>query len=235
MSDMSTTNKDYRVSIFFICVLLGILLVAQFRITETIQKDTLSYQRVEILADKLRQVEHEKESLKLELKKLQKDNSAEVSIQEINILKMNANMLEVAGPGVVVTLNDSKALSKPSESQNPYLIHDEDLLKTINELRAAGAEAISLNEERIIATSEIRCAGPTVSVNNNRSSPPYVIKAIGNPKTLEAALNMRGGIVETLKVWGINVSVTIENPVVIKPYSGEFRYKYAKAAKKGDN
>lgn len=229
----TTTNKNYKMSIFCVCVLLGIFLVAQFRITETIQKDTLSYQRLEVVSEKLNQAEREKESLKQELKKIQKNNIDEVALQEINILKMNANMLEVSGPGVVVTLNDSKALSKPSENQNPYLIHDEDLLKTINELRAAGAEALSLNDERIIATSEIRCAGPTVSVNNKRSAPPYVIKAIGNPKTLEAALNMRGGIVESLKVWGIQVNVLSEQSIIIKPYSGEFEYKYAKAVKKG--
>lgn len=228
-------NKNYKISITLICILLGMLLVAQFRITETQKKDSLPYQRLEIVSEKLNQAEREKEILKQELKKLQKKDTDQITVQQITRLKMNANMLEVSGPGIVITLNDSKTLSKPGENQNPYLIHDEDLLKTVNELRAAGAEALSLNDERIIATSEIRCAGPTVSVNNKRSSPPYVIKAIGNPKTLEAALNMRGGIVENLKVWGIQVSVKAEDEIVIKPYEDEFKYKYAKANKKGDN
>ena len=66
-----------------------------------------------------------------------------------------------------------------------YIIHDEDLLRVLNELCAAGAEAISINDQRIVATTEVRCAGPTVSVNNVRSAPPYVIKAIGNPKKFD--------------------------------------------------
>ena len=70
-----------------------------------------------------------------------------------------------------------------------YIIHDDDLLRVINELRAAGAEAIAINGERIVAMSEIRCAGPTLSVNNNRSAPPYEIKAIGNPNNLEVRSN----------------------------------------------
>lgn len=228
-------NKKYKISITLICILLGMLTVAQFRVTETQKKDSLVYQRLEIISEKLNKAEREKEALRQELKNMQKKDIDQLTIREIERLKMNANMLEVKGPGIIVILNDSKAFSKPLESQNPYLIHDEDLLKTINELRAAGAEALSLNDERIIATSEIRCAGPTVSVNNKRSSPPYVIKAIGNPKTLEASLNMRGGIVETLKVWGIQISVKTENDVVIKPYKDEFKYKYAKAVEKGDN
>ncbi len=72
------------------------------------------------------------------------------------------------------------------------LIHDEDLLKLVNELKAAGAEAITVNEQRVVASTEIRCAGPTISVNNNRISPPYVIQAIGDPAGLESALKMRG-------------------------------------------
>lgn len=226
-------NKNYKISITSICILLGMLLVAQLRITDIQKKDSLVYQRLEIVSEKLNKAEHEKEALRQELKNMQKKDADQMTIQEMERLKMNANMLELVGPGVVITLNDSKALAKPLESQNPYLIHDEDLLKTINELRAAGAEALSLNDERIIATSEIRCAGPTVSVNNKRSSPPYVIKAIGNPKTLEAALNMRGGIVENLKVWGIQVSVKAEHEVNIKPYTDEFKYKYAKVVPKG--
>lgn len=229
-----TNNKGYNLSITLICVLLGMLLVAQFRITETQKKDSLSYQRMEIMSEKLNKAEHEKDMLKQELKKLQQQEMDQITVKEMERLKMNANMLAVKGQGVVLTLNDSKALAKPLETQNPYLIHDEDLLKAINELRAAGAEALSLNDERIIATSEIRCAGPTVSVNNKRSSPPYVIKAIGNPKTLEASLNMRGGVVESLKVWGIQVTVKAENEILINPYKDEFKYKYAKAVVKGE-
>ena len=110
------------------------------------------------------------------------------------------------------------------------MIHDEDILRIVNELRAAGAEAVSINGQRLIATSEIRCAGPTLSVNNVRSAPPYEIIAIGDIKALENSIKMRGGVEDALKVWGIQIDIqTLEN-VYIPPYTGNFRHVFARIA-----
>ena len=109
----------------------------------------------------------------------------------------------------------------------PY-IHDDDLLRLINELRAAGAEALAVNKERLLDISEIRCAGPTVSVNNTRFSPPYQIIALGEPKTLEGALRLRGGVIETLKFWGISVKVEQSDSLTVPAFKGTRRYEFAK-------
>ena len=108
------------------------------------------------------------------------------------------------------------------------VMHDEDLLKVVNELRAAGAEAVSINGQRMTATSELRCAGPTLSVNNVRSAPPYEIRAIGDIKTLENALKMRGGVAETLKVWGISMDIRTSENVLVPAYKGSTKLKYGK-------
>jgi uncharacterized protein YlxW (UPF0749 family) len=147
---------------------------------------------------------------------------------------MSAGLLPVQGLGIIVTIDDSKRPTKPGENPNLYLIHDDDILKVINELWAAGAEAMSINDQRLIASSEIRCAGPTLSVNNTRYSPPYEIRAIGDPQTLESALRLRGGVVETLQFWGIQVSVKRENVVKVPAYKGVFRFQYAKPYKEGE-
>ena len=115
---------------------------------------------------------------------------------------------------------------------NLYIIHDEDLLRVLNELRAAGAEAISLNDQRIVAMSEVRCAGPTVSVNNVRSAPPYVIKAIGAPKTLTSALRLRGGVVETFEFWGIQVKIKAADKVHIPALKAPRNFEYAQSVAK---
>ena len=99
-----------------------------------------------------------------------------------------AGVTEVFGPGLEIVLDDSTKNQKVGENPNLYIVHYEDLLRILNELRAAGAEAISVNEQRIGAMSELRCAGPTVSINNVRSAPPYIIKAVGDPKTMAKAL-----------------------------------------------
>ena len=146
---------------------------------------------------------------------------------------MGAGVLAMQGTGVSITIDDSKKQSKTGENLNLYLIHDDDILKVINELRAAGAEGISINDQRLIATSEIRCAGPTLSVNNTRYSPPYEIKAIGDSQTLENALKMRGGVVETLQFWGIQITIKKEDNVILPAYKSPFRFEHSKPIKEG--
>lgn len=226
--------KQGQVSIALVCVVLGIMLAVQFRSTQDI-RSSLPYQRVEDLSQRLAQTEKERDSLRQEVTELRHStNTEEAASKEANLVKMGAGVVPVEGPGITITIDDSKRPSKPGENPNLYLIHDDDLLKVINELWAAGTEAISINEQRLIASSEIRCAGPTLSVNNTRYSPPYEIKAIGDPQTLENALKMRGGVVETLQFWGIQITVKRHEALKIPAYKGAFRFEYAKPVKEGE-
>jgi uncharacterized protein YlxW (UPF0749 family) len=224
--------KQGQAAIAMVCVVLGIMLVVQFRTTEDI-RSTVPFQRIEDLSQRLAQMEKERDALLNQVSELRQTSTAEAASKEIDQLKMGAGMVPLQGPGVTVTIDDSKRPSKPGENPNLYLIHDDDILKVINELWAAGAEAISINEQRLIVTSEIRCAGPTLSVNNTRYSPPYEIRAIGDPQTLENALKMRGGVVETLQFWGIQVALKRHDLVNIPAYKGAFRFDYAKPVKEG--
>ena len=143
-------------------------------------------------------------------------------------MKLMAGTTDVEGEGIEILLDDSNIAKKSGENPNLYIIHDEDLLRVLNELRAAGAEAISVNDQRIVAMSEIRCAGPTISVNNVRSAPPYVIKAIGAPKTLSSALRLRGGVVETFEFWGIQVKIKTVEKLHIPALKAPRSFEYAK-------
>ena len=109
------------------------------------------------------------------------------------------------------------------------------MLKLVNELKAAGAEAIAINGQRIVSFSEIRCAGPTISVNNTRISPPYVIQAIGSPESLDSSLNMRGGIIDIFQFWGIQVQVQKTDNMTLPEYIGRYSFQYAQAAGEGEN
>lgn len=137
-----------------------------------------------------------------------------------------AGLTALEGSGVVVTLSDSHATNTVGDP-NLYIIHDSDILSVVNELCDAGAEAISINGERLISTSEIRCAGSTVSVNNNRYSQPYVIKAIGDPVNMENALLMRDGVYDTLLAWGLEVDIKKVSKHTVEAYKGNISYKYA--------
>ncbi|WP_346354576.1 DUF881 domain-containing protein [Azotosporobacter soli] len=227
---MLPIRQQGQAAIALVCMVLGFMLAVQFRTTQDI-RSSVPYQRIEDLSQRLSQTEKERDSLLKQVNELRKASVPETAVKEAEMLKMGAGVLPVEGKGVIITIDDSKRVSKPGENPNLYLIHDDDILKVINELWASGAEAASINEQRLIATSEIRCAGPTLSVNNTRYSPPYEIRAIGEPQTLETALKMRGGVIETLQFWGIQVSVKQQELIKIPGYKGPFRFEHAKAVK----
>jgi uncharacterized protein YlxW (UPF0749 family) len=225
--------KKGQWSIGLVCMVLGLMLAVQYRTTSDI-KASVGYQRMEDLTLQLNKAEKERSSLQEELSNLRNQlTTGDANSGELERARMEAGLISVEGAGIVIVLDDSKRSRQPGENPNLYLIHDDDLLKVINELRAAGAEAISINEQRLLATSEIRCAGPTLSVNNARSAPPYEIRAVGNPQTLENSLKMRGGVVETLQFWGIQVSVKRQDVVTIPAFKGTYRFEYAKPIKEG--
>lgn len=224
--------KQGQIALALVCAVLGFMLAVQFRTTQDI-KSSIPFQRIEDLSQRLSQTEKERDVLLKQLHELRKDPGLASATKEGENIRMGAGVVPLEGSGLVITVDDSKRLSKAGDNPNLYLIHDEDILKLINELWAAGAEAISINDQRLIATSEIRCAGPTLSVNNTRYSPPYEIKVIGESQTLENALKMRGGVIETLQFWGIQVSVKKQELVQVAAYKGTFRFEYAKPIKDG--
>ena len=181
-------------------------------------------QSIEDIHTRLTKIEEELHGLKNQLQTIE---NVETIPENTEDLKLQAGLLPLEGTGLIIKMDDSTKEAKSGENPNLYLIHDDDLLRVINELRAAGAEAISINGQRLVETSEIRCAGPTLSVNNVRSSAPYEIHAIGDKNTLENAIKMRGGVAETLKVWGIRLEVETSNNVYIPPYKGTRPHTYS--------
>ena len=140
-------------------------------------------------------------------------------------------IINVEGKGITVTLSDSNAETAAGKSASSYIIHDSDLRTIVNELRSADAEAISINGERLIASSEIRCVGPTIIINGNKYVPPFNIKAIGDPDMLEAALKLKGGIIDQLKsLYGFDIVISKSANLKIEKYSGIVSFKYAKPA-----
>ena len=213
--------------IALVCVLIGFMVAVQFRTAQD-AKGSLSQQRIEEISDRLLQTEHERDELSEELHKMQTAAASTDNQQDKDLLRYRAALVPLEGEGVILRMDDSTKPAKAGENPNLYVIHDDDLLRVVNELRAAGAEAIAINGQRLTGTSEIRCAGPTLSVNNVRSSAPFEIRAIGDKKSLENALRMRGGVAETLGVWGIQLDIKASNDVYIPPYRGSIRQSYAR-------
>lgn len=224
--------KQGRIAIAVVSMIVGVMLVTQYRMTQTIAEGNINLQRSGELALKINSLQEERADLKKQIATMKEEGSLEGMKEENRLLSLRASLVDVEGPGVVLTITDSKTPVKNGENPNLYLIHDEDMLRIVNELRAAGAEAISINDQRLIGTSEIRCSGPTVTVNGKIFAPPFMIKAIGDTKTLHSALTMRGGVVESLKYWGIEVKIQDEDHVIVPAYDGTIKQNYIKV--KGD-
>ena len=229
MKEILTMDFKGKVLIAVVFMVLGFMLSVQYKVT--VQQRSIRMDRVEDLSERLKAMESENKILLQEINELRKKGADKVADHGLERERLLAGTTEVEGVGIEIVLDDSTISKKANENPNLYIIHDEDLLRVLNELRAAGAEAISLNDQRIVAMSEVRCAGPTVSVNNVRSAPPYVIKAIGAPKTLISALRLRGGVVETFEFWGIQVKIKAAEKVHIPALKAPRNFEYAKIVK----
>ena len=159
-------------------------------------------------------------------------NDEELAKKEDEIKKGNKmlGLTEVIGPGVIVTLNDSKKDVNSVLNPSSLIVHDADVLSVINELKNAGAEAISINEQRLVPTSSISCGGNIIDINGEKVGAPFVIKAIGLPEQL-AALSRPGGYLENLKDDGIGVELKKSNNITIPKYTGVITYKYSQTVK----
>ncbi len=144
---------------------------------------------------------------------------------ELKKNNMLLGLTNVTGEGVVVTLKDNDAVdsSKVLDLSN-LLVHDGDLLGIVSELKNGGAEAISINDQRIVSTSSITCEGNVISINGEKVSSPFVIKAIGRP-TMYSALVRPGGTIEYLNS-RIIATISQEDNITINKYNGVISSKY---------
>ena len=162
-------------------------------------------------------------------------SSLEIIEEKLTQIENLAGLSAVNGPGVEIKLFDAARgaidIGPSGLGAEAYIIHDQDIMLLINELKAAGAEAISIKsgdtEERIVSSTFIRCTGPTVIVNNTKMASPFTVKAIGDPDVLESALEIPEGLADQLKVFGIKVTISKLPKVAIPGYAGSRVFTYA--------
>ncbi|MEI6914620.1 MAG: DUF881 domain-containing protein [Armatimonadota bacterium] len=244
--------RTWLPSVTLMSLLLGALLAANLN-TQGVLKNNLGLTgagegRVRFLVQSLKEQRDAIDFLKANNEKLNKqvekyevaaaegNKATGILGRELQDLKLLAALSPVAGPGVVVTLDDNKKSSVLQPESDAYaafppnIVHDYDLRSFVSELFASGAEAVAINEHRIGARASIRCVGPVISINGEPSAPPFVIKAIGNAKELMTSLNMQNGVVDIARAEGVgpNVSVESSDRVELPAYSGAATFKYAK-------
>ena len=232
-------KKTISIVLGFMCVALTAGIFIQIRTVENSNYAvSQSYQennlRSEVLKykekydNRYNDLERVQQELENERKKsTQNDGELEKEEEQIKVGNKIIGLSEVNGPGVIITLTDSKKDATNVLDPSSLLVHDADVLAIINELKNAGAEAICINDQRIVPTSGIICGGNIIQINGEKVGAPFVIKAIGLPEQLMGALTRQNGYIDILKKASVEVDLKKTNSINIPKYTGVLTYKYA--------
>jgi len=233
--------ERWHLSITLVCLLFGALFISNLKtqwqaVNPMAARNKTLVNVIETQEQKNAELESEMTKIRTQIEKHHSINTSKPGLEpvknELDRLKLMAGQTAVEGPGIVITLDDQEK-ARTAKDPEFYLIHYSSILYIVNDLRAAKAEAISVNNERIVSTSDIRCAGSIILVNTSRLAPPYEIRAIGNHDQLEAAV--RSGEYSTLELGQFPVSLVRNNIITIPDYKGSYSFTYASAPKEGVN
>lgn len=219
------------------CFALTTVMCMQFKIAKQTDSTSIEFMKEEELREELaywkelyKEAQEQVESKNSKLKEYKENQqSAEESEKIVNKELEQANMYmgktDVKGEGIIIKIKDIDFDDAENIGIDP--ISEEDLLIIVDYLKLAGAEAISINEERIINMSDIVYVNSSIIfINQQRILAPYVIRAIGDSTKLESTLLGNGGYVELLKSIGYDITIEKSQQVEIPRYNKEIGYKY---------
>ncbi len=234
-----TNKKIIAIILGVMCFALSLGVVVQVRTIKSTDSTIGQNQEANALRDEIlkykerydnrfKELETAEKTLEQERQEATKNNSElEQAQQKITEGNKITGMTEVTGPGVTITLTDGKGIATSTLNPSQLIVHDLDVLSVVNELINAGAEAISINDQRWVLTTAISCRGNTIDINEQRIGAPFVIKAIGLPEYL-SGLERVGGYLEYMKQDGVSVKLEKSNNITIPKYSGVINFEYLK-------
>jgi len=153
----------------------------------------------------------------------------------VNSLEPETGLTELEGPGIRVTLTDApRSVDKPDIDPNLLVVHQQDIQAYVNALWAGGAEAISLQGQRLISTTGIKCVGNTVVLDGVPYSPPYVIEAIGDVAGMSDSLETSPETITYANYsrdprYQVGLEVEYDDSITAKAYAGPVGLSYARA------
>lgn len=214
-------SRKYRI-LFIVCVITGFIIGFSYNLSK--DKRTLNTassqfeQENQYMEDLISQKERNKElvnelaELEEKIRTYEKKYSSdeaqyEQNIQDAEQLRLLLGLSAGVGKGIKITLQDSD-YNPQSTNPNEYIVHESHIFKVLNELKIAGAEALSINGQRLKANSYISCNGPVITIDGQQYPAPFVIEAIGNQDALISSLELTGGVFDQLL--NEQVVVTIE-------------------------
>jgi uncharacterized protein YlxW (UPF0749 family) len=239
-------NNEASLFVFAASIIIGILISLNINFNSTYNRvflTTQQYQdaynqrnklrndlsnlqdRYEELSDKLRKFEYGDKSTNNVIQEIQ---------SELNNNKQILGQTDVEGQGILITLRDISNDLFYSED-DPFIldkiVHNYDIIYVINDLRNAGAEAISVNGQRVIDRSEVICDGPLLNINGVKIASPFYISAIGNKEVLRKYMLADENYLKYMIVRDINVEVKEMDNINIQGYYHELNKDFMKVVK----
>ncbi len=214
------------------CIALTTVMFMQFKMVNQTDIDELEVMREEELRTELAEWKNKYEEAEnqynSQLAKLEEYNqkeeseteTAELVQKELDEVNLLLGKTDVEGEGIIITLKEN------SEAESGIITSD-NLNMIVNNLKEAGAEAISINEQRIVNMSDIVTVNDVIiRVNQQRILTPYIIKAIGNQSYLESAMSGNGSEVDKLQKLGHDIKIEKDNKVQIPKYDKDLKSDY---------
>jgi len=244
MGTLGARGRRWVIPMTVVCLVLGGMLGIQVhsqRLRGASQVGRQTSALVGMLTRNSAQVEQQNEEierLRGLLTEYEKEAAGEKELarimqEELHTSRIALGTVAVKGPGVELELSDSTMRAGGNfGEQDVYVVHDFDLLQIANELWCAGAEAVSINGQRLLTGSAIACSARLIEINKITVASPYVFTAIGDKGKLMSALNIRDGVLDRLRVLQFPVKLTPKDEVVIPPISVPPKYEHAQPVEK---
>ena len=230
-------STGWRILVLVVCVVAGLLIATTREVSAGDEIRARDSTRVSDLVRnaqaKADEVGEVRDQLAAQVDSLQQsaatsDDELAAVLDDIDALAVDAGRTALTGPGVTVTMTDAPRGADgryPTDaSPNDLVVHQQDVQSVLNALWAGGAEALSMQDQRRVATSAPRCIGNTLLLHGRTYSPPYVVSAIGDPARLEAALDAEPGIRvfrQYATRFGLGYTQSASDELTIPAYTGD--------------
>jgi len=221
------TSYGWRIAAPLALAACGVLLVTSAQASDNVFRGT----GISEMSDLVRAEERLTEELAAEVSELSakvEELTAASTVESpgdaeaLETLRAQAGMTAVVGAGLTVTLDDAPRPEDPVDL-DAYLVHQQDLEGVINALWAGGAEAMMVEDQRIISISSVKCVGPVLYLQGRRYAPPYTVSAIGDADEMLAALDDSPSVTDykAYVEWiGLGFATEVRDEIMIPGYDG---------------
>ncbi|SHF05687.1 DUF881 domain-containing protein [Clostridium fallax] len=228
-------NNEATVFVFIASIIMGVLISLNLNVKNQNKYVPLSSKEYQEALNKrnklykdISELKHDNTDLKQKINKYKYDD--EKSDKLINDIKLEVNNNDILAGLTAVKGEGIKMVIKDASNEFPEyvkdfaftrVLHDYDMMNVVNELKNVGAEAISINNQRVVENTSIFCSGPFLEINKVNTPAPFYIYAIGDPEIMEQNLMNSDSYIKKLLNRGLQIKITKEKDLTISAYIGK--------------